>query len=217
MGKKFSIVFLLAIVLGWLPGAGAAPSGGVASAATVVERLHSALLDAMRGGTTLGYEGRLRSLAAIVDQSFDFPTISRIVTGAHWEALNPQQKALFELTFRNLSISTYASKFDAFSGERFETLGTDAEEGGRVEVRTRLLRANGEEVTLSYVLQEGKRGWRIVNVIADGVSDLSLKRADYTAVLQSSGFDPLIGKLNEKIANNQNNSQPGANNQVGGR
>ncbi|MDH3928703.1 MAG: ABC transporter substrate-binding protein, partial [Deltaproteobacteria bacterium] len=37
--------------------------------------------------------------------------------------------------------------------------------------------------------------------IAEGVSDLSLKRADYTSYLKKNGFDALLKKLNEKIQN----------------
>ncbi|MCZ6893424.1 MAG: ABC transporter substrate-binding protein, partial [Gammaproteobacteria bacterium] len=41
--------------------------------------------------------------------------------------------------------------------------------------------------------------WLIVNVIAQGISDLSLKRADYTAVIKKEGFDSLVNRLNDKI------------------
>lgn len=41
--------------------------------------------------------------------------------------------------------------------------------------------------------------WQIINIIADGVSDLALKRSDYTSVLSREGFDALIAKINEKI------------------
>jgi len=36
-------------------------------------------------------------------------------------------------------------------------------------------------------------------VIADGVSDISLKRADYTTFLKKNGFRALLDKLAEKI------------------
>ena len=39
-----------------------------------------------------------------------------------------------------------------------------------------------------------------MNVVAQGVSDLSLKRADYTAVIKTEGFDSLINRLEKKIA-----------------
>jgi len=55
-------------------------------------------------------------------------------------------------------------------------------------------------VHLDYVLHRSSRGWRIVNVVADGVSDLALKRVEYTAVLRKRGFESLLSDLEHKIA-----------------
>ena len=39
-----------------------------------------------------------------------------------------------------------------------------------------------------------------MNVVAKGVSDLSLKRAEYTAVIDSEGFDSLLNRLRGKVS-----------------
>ena len=49
------------------------------------------------------------------------------------------------------------------------------------------------------MLKEIGDNWRIINIIANGVSDLALKRSEYTNILQREGFDALIAKINEKI------------------
>ncbi len=71
---------------------------------------------------------------------------------------------------------------------------------GRMRVRTRLVRPGDEAVQLDYVLQEEAGRWRIVNVVANGVSDLSLKRADYGSIMKKQGFDVLVGKLEAQVA-----------------
>ena len=48
---------------------------------------------------------------------------------------------------------------------------------------------------LDYLLQEETGRWRIVNVVSNGVSDLSLKRADYGSIMKKQGFDTLVSKL----------------------
>jgi len=55
-------------------------------------------------------------------------------------------------------------------------------------------------VQLDYVLQEEAGRWRIVNVVANGVSDLSLKRADYGSIMKKQGFDLLVEKLEAQVA-----------------
>ena len=167
---------------------------------TVVEKLHQNLLHVMTKADALGFSGRVEALDPVLTEVFDFRTIARIVTGKHWKTLNDEQRVEFIDVFTNLTAATYASNFSGFSGEAFETLGVE-EKRGNLLVRTAIVKADGERVTLDYVLRDNEGMWQIVNVIANGVSDLSLKRADYTAVIKNEGFNSLVGKLSDKIGN----------------
>ncbi len=57
-----------------------------------------------------------------------------------------------------------------------------------------------DNVSLDYLLHETAGKWRVVNVIANGVSDLSLKRADYGAVVKAQGLESLVAKLEAQIS-----------------
>jgi phospholipid transport system substrate-binding protein len=52
---------------------------------------------------------------------------------------------------------------------------------------------------LDYLLHRADGEWRVINVVAEGVSDLALKRADYSNFLKNKSLEALIAKLNEKI------------------
>jgi phospholipid transport system substrate-binding protein len=171
------------------------------TAATVVEGLHAELLFVMKQAKKLGYAGRYQRLAPTVSASYDFPYISKVVVGRYWRSFTAEQKSRFIEVFGNLSIATYANRFDGYSGEGFKTIAAEKLKRGQRLVKTVLIKANGEEIELDYVLHRNKDQWRIINVIAEGVSDLSLKRADYTAYIKKNGFDALLKKLNEKIQN----------------
>ena len=164
----------------------------------VVERLHETLLEAMTRAEQLGYEGRFNLIRPVIDDSFDINTIARIVTGRYWKDTDPAQRDSFKNVFRKLSAATYATNFSGFSGERFETILTEKSRRG-VIVKTALIKADGEKIPLTYLLRGNDNKWLIVNVIAQGISDLSLKRADYTAVIKKEGFDSLLSRLNDKI------------------
>jgi phospholipid transport system substrate-binding protein len=171
-------------------------SSGVA----VVEKLHHTLLNIMQESNNLGYSGRVAALEPTLEETFDFPTIARIVIGKHWQAVGDDKAEQFIKVFKALSAATYASNFNGFTGEKFETTSSEPKRGNLL-VRGAIVKANGERISLDYVLRKNDEMWQIVNVIASGVSDLSLKRADYTAVIKSEGFDSLIGKLTDKVAN----------------
>lgn len=167
--------------------------------AATVEKLHGVLLDTMRDGSNLGFKGREEKLGPVLQDVFDFDTISRLVTGRYWASLSAEKKKEFTAVFSRLSTATYAENFRSFAGEQFETRATEDMKTAQL-VKTALVKRDGKEVSLNYLLAKSEGVWRIINVVADGVSDLSLKRAEYTAVIGSEGIDALIAKLNAKVA-----------------
>ena len=198
MQKKcfvFLTLVLAVVVMEVRPGPAAS-----APAVDVVDNLHSALLAVMNDGQKIGFKGRFDQLTPVIAASFDFPFIAKTAMGRHWDTLDPSQKSRFVETFRRLSIATYAANFDSYSGERFKVVSKKELDHGQFQVRCQLIKPDGGEVSLDYILRPVDRQWRIINVIANGVSDLALKRADYTQFLKTNGFDALLGKLNEKIA-----------------
>ncbi len=169
-------------------------------AVDVVENLHTTLLAVMKDGGQIGYKGRYDRLEPVIRASFDLPFISKTVLGRYWETLNQEQRSKFIETFSELSIATYAGNFDSYSGERFKTISEKEVSGGRILVQTRLIKSDGGEIPLDYIFHRVDQEWHIINVIAEGVSDLALKRAEYAVFLKVKGFDALLMKLNEKIA-----------------
>jgi phospholipid transport system substrate-binding protein len=167
----------------------------------VVNYLQESLIKSMREGGKLGYRGRFDLLAKAVDQTHDLDFIARTTLGANWTQLSAEQQRVFTDVFRKLSIGTYAGWFKSHEGERFEFIEQQDMPRDQVMVRTRFVQSGGEPpVRFDYVLRQTKDGWRIVNVLADGVSDLALKRVEYRAILQRDGFQGLIDMLKEKVA-----------------
>ncbi len=164
----------------------------------VVNHLHESLIVVMKKSGELDFDARYRILEPVVLESFDFETISRLVLGRSWKKLNDDQKKQFIDILSRLSITSYVSRFDGYSGEKFEYLGDENMKKGRVLVKTQLITSE-RQIPFNYVLHPAADKWRIINVIADGISDLSLRRAEYTRTLKTDGFDKLVEKLLEKI------------------
>lgn len=169
-----------------------------------VDRLHSALLEVMKSAGTLGIEEREQKLAPVIIESLDLAFISRIILGRHWDKLSQEEHAQMIDTFTRLTITTYAARFNGFSGESFRTVEEKSMDRGRKLVRTELARPEDEAVHLDYVLHQVQGRWRIINIVAEGVSDLSLKRADYGSVIKREGFERLMEKLEGQIEDLKN-------------
>ena len=167
--------------------------------AKTVNSLHSSLLKGMQGGDKLGFQGRFKLLAPIVERSLDLDFIAKTILGKLWTKLNREQQQIFISQFHKLSISTYAGWFKKYDGEHFKYIDQKTMPRNYVLVRSQLIKSNGDTVSFDYLLRQDKKDWRIINILADGVSDLALKRVEYRSVLGKKGFKVFIDMLKKKI------------------
>lgn len=171
------------------------------SAKQVVSSFHEQLIAVMKEGKQLGYAGRYKKLYDPINNSHDLAKIARIVVGKDGEKLSEAQQQQLIDAFSKLSVASYAHNFKEYTGESFTIDSEEETARGGVVVHAHLSIPNEKEVKFDYMLKEKGTSWRIINIIANGVSDLALKRSEYTSILQREGFDALIAKINEKIEN----------------
>ncbi len=169
------------------------------TAKQVVEVFQSKLLKVMQQGSKLGFQGRYKILESAIDASHDLTKITRVVIGREWVKLSEEQQQKLVAVFTTLSIAAYADNFKEFSGESFKFDSEEETTRGGVIVHTYLQIPDDKAVKFDYMLKKKGESWRIINIIANGVSDLALKRSEYTSILKKDGFDALIIKINEKI------------------
>ncbi len=195
---------LLAVVLLSYAGFGSpATAQGTSGATAVVDQFQDALMEVMRNAKTLGYSGRYRQLEPILSDYFDLPIAARIAVGQYWQQLDTKQQSQYVEKFNKLSVATFAHEFDGYSGEHFETVSTQTLPNGDAYVRALLHKPDGKDVHFDYLLRRGNGGWRILNIIVDGVSDLAIKRSEYTGILRRDGYNALLKKIDEKITQYQ--------------
>ncbi len=172
-----------------------------ATAKQVVDKFQTELIAVMKSGKQLGFAGRYDKLYDSVSNSHDLTKVARIVVGKEWEKLSEAQQQKLVDVFVRLSVASYAHNFKDYSGESFVFDSEEETTRGGVVVHSHLIIPDDKPVKFDYMLKEKGDSWRIINIIANGVSDLALKRSEYTTILQREGFDALIAKINEKIDN----------------
>jgi phospholipid transport system substrate-binding protein len=179
---------------------GAADVGAADSPTAVVQRFNDALLSTLKDGESLGYDGRFKRLQPVMQQTFDLDFMAEKVLGAQWKSLSAADQARWKQLFAEFTVANYAANFDRFSGQRFEVLGEEPSVNDSKLVKTKVITPGADEVELTYRLQQGAQGWRIVDVYLKGtVSELALRRSDFSSVLERQGFDALATTLRGKI------------------
>jgi len=189
--------------LGALPGAVAAPAFGAADEASIVtapiRAFYDALLDVMRRAKALGVRGRYDALAPVIRATFDLAAMTRISVGPRWNTIPPEQQAALIDGFTRMTIATYASRFDGYSGERFEVdPAVETRKTGSV-VHTRLVQSNGEPIAINYLMRHSAPGWKVVDVYLTGtISELATRRSEFSAILDAGGATKLIDTLKQQ-------------------
>ena len=172
---------------------------GASSPSAHIAGLHGALIETMKQAKQLGLKGRYDQLAPVLFKTYDVPLMARIAVGPSWDSMPPPQQARLVDAFSRMMVATYASRFDGFSGERFEILQTVEQPPASKIVMTRVTQSNGKAVSLNYLLRLTGAEWKVVDVFLDGtISELANRRAEFTAILKSGGPDALISSLRQQ-------------------
>lgn len=182
--------------------AAAFPRPALAQAAdprAVVQGFNDALLDVMKRGIQLGFQGRFGALKPAFERTFDVPFMTRVIVGSGWTATPPEQQARLMAAFTRFSVASYARSFRVFDGERFVVNGTKEYPQGTM-VLSDIVPAGGKAVALNYLLHKDAEGrWRIFDVFLDGtISQLATRRSDFATTLRAEGADGLIRQLQAK-------------------
>ncbi len=175
--------------------------GDAPAAEAVVARLHRGLVEASSSEPDASLDTRLERLRPLIAGTHDLPYIAELAIRRQWRDLAAADRERFAAAFERLSVMTYVSQFSAVDANAFTIVGSADAGSRRIEVNATISRGDGGDggdggdITLDYTLQERDGDWMIVNVLADGVSDLALKRAEYRRILDDGTIDDLIDHL----------------------
>lgn len=193
------LLLVLPLAIAAAPRANAADGG--AEAVALIERFYTQLLAEMKQAKRLTFDQRYNILAPAIGQTFDLPLMTRIAVGPGWAQLPADQQQRIAAAFARYTVSNYASRFDDYGGERFDVSPTATANVNGVIVSSKLIKTNGEAVTLNYLMRQEGTGWKVIDVYLSGtVSELATRRSEFVAVLQRSGADGLVRLIEAKSA-----------------
>jgi len=196
--RNFTALRRLAIIVGVGLALAVSPANA-GPARDLVEKFHSDMITVMKKADSIDIEKRFEILDPAVRRTFNMPVMIRIASGAVWRSGDEGDKSAAAEAFTKMSVSTYASRFDNFSGQRFETVSEAPGPKNSMVVRTRIHSPGDAPVKLTYVLRNYSGKWQAIDVIvAGGISELALRHSEYRAILKKDGLAALAAILNKK-------------------
>jgi phospholipid transport system substrate-binding protein len=196
-GQRLSSIGIVAaatmILLGSPPLSGQTPSAAAARIQTYYEDLMPTIKQAAR----LTVRERDKRFAPAFTAAFDLATMTRLAVGPPWKSFSPAQQAAVQEAFARFIVADYASQIKDYSGESFvvDPQTTPEPRGGGEIVKTKLLQSGGRTVSINYLV----RGGRVIDVYLNGkISDLAMRRDEFTSIIASGGADGLIKRLQDR-------------------
>jgi phospholipid transport system substrate-binding protein len=175
---------------------------GVAAASAPTETVrgfYDALLVTMRNGAALGQRGRYAKLEPVVRQTFDVAFMTQTASGTAWASIPETKRRELSEAFGRFIAATWADRFKSYAGQKLEVTG-ERRTGEAPLVETRIVKANGEPVSINYLMRRNGEVWQVADVYMDGtISELAIRRSEFTVVLRDQGVDGLIRSLNGKV------------------
>ncbi|MEJ2673494.1 MAG: ABC transporter substrate-binding protein [Deltaproteobacteria bacterium] len=151
---------------------------------------------AIQNNDSLSRQERGREIHQIIRSSFDFNEMSRKVLGSTYHQLSAAQRSEFLNTFGYLFQDSYTRMVVNFLKNENIKYGSASRQGSQAKVNTVIQRPN-ENIPVTYLMRSAG-GWKLYDVIVDGVSILHTYETKFSEVIRTKGFSYLIDRMNEQ-------------------
>jgi len=169
-----STLAAIALLLGT---ACAVPATAESDPTIPVHQLCDRLIEVMKQGKELGFQGRENKLRPVVGGVYDMTAVTKTTLGLAANKLSPEDLAKLADAYGRFSIATYADQFSSWGGEHFEVQEPHPGANGTTVVPSVIVSSDGSRTGIDYVVHENNGNWTIVDVLFNG----SISQADWNA------------------------------------
>lgn len=123
------------------------------------------------------------------------------VLGKNYKKLTKEQRATFIEVFRRYLIVTYANVFTLYDKQKITYNNAKKNVGKKIStVRVSIIDENRPPIKIDFKLRKSKKSgnWAAFDMIAEGVSMISSKQAEFNSVIRKHGIEHLIKQLDKK-------------------
>jgi phospholipid transport system substrate-binding protein len=178
---------------------GAAQSQNLENPSEVVKTAAESMLKDLDANREM-YRKDPAKVAQLVDKyllpHFDVETSARAVLGAHGKTATPDQHKRFVDAFYHSLVTNYGNALVDFTSDKLKILPTNVGPNDpRATVRSKIKRGDGDLVEVDYSMRKTEQGWKVWDVVIDGISYVKSYHDDFDAQIDKEGLDAVIARL----------------------
>jgi phospholipid transport system substrate-binding protein len=134
---------------------------------------------------------------------FNFQRMTQLAVGRSWREATDEQKTALINEFRRLLVRTYSSSLSQFKNQTIEVRPLKVAAGDtEVVVKTLIAQSGAQGIPIDYSMEKSKDGWKVFDVLIDGVSLVTNYRSSFSTEIKNGGIDGLVKSLAARNAKN---------------
>jgi phospholipid transport system substrate-binding protein len=189
--RFFAYLFVVSLML--------APQGAFAAPGAAGQYIDSLGAQTLKAVSSNGSkEQKQAQIEKIFSSNIDIAWVGRFVMGRYWRQANDQQKALYLKKYERFLVKHYASRFADYTSGTFKVTDTRDDGNGEFTVSMEIdspERQGAEPILVDYRVRNSGGGFKIFDVIVEGVSMITTQRSEFSSVIGQHGIDYLIENL----------------------
>lgn len=170
-----------------------------ANTAEAQQRLQAAVNEVLgiadKSPSAAAFASRVRPT---LERHISFETMTRRAVGIGWRQFTPAQQRQATQLFASVIIRTYTEKFTPGERPAITYQNAVSPASGRVDVPTRMV-YRGSKYNVTYRM-ENMGGWRIADVVIEGVSLVANYRAQLDSTFKKGGVAAVISSLEQSVS-----------------
>ena len=135
----------------------------------------------------------------LLHQGFDIEAIARFILGRYWRVAKEPERQDFIQAFEDSLVFRFLPLFGDYAQDalRIGKVRPFGKTPDLFNVESELLRSEGPPVRLNWRVHKGSKGYRILDILAEGISVAVTLRSEYGSVLKRNGGN--VSALNKTL------------------
>ena len=181
--------------------AGAVAAADVTSADPVVvvestTREALKVLDQRRAEFRADNEALYRAIDELILPVFDVQRAGDLVLGVHARTATVDQRKRFAQALYRSLVRQYAAAVLDYTADQLVVRPARGEADPRAtRIESEVKLTDGKTVLISYVLRQTDKGWKVFDVVAEGISYVRNFREQYNEEIARRGLDAVIASM----------------------
>jgi phospholipid transport system substrate-binding protein len=141
---------------------------------------------------------KLTALSDLLRGFLDTDALARLAAGKNLDGRSPEETQEFLTLFHEFFVRTYVQRLLLFDAPEF-TFGEEKVNGDQAQVATQVI-TPGDRFAVDYTLHRNPDGWRVTDIVVEGVSLAKNFRSQFDAAVAKDSFQGLLERLRAKVS-----------------